>query len=120
MPFVAANAVAAGSLVSMTSAGEVTPGFGAQVSSAITTLSYSAFVRVVNMTGTVVVVVSTNYTGHGFVTYFDTTTSSPRVSAASSLSRESSLSASHQSLCTCEAVLLLTVVRRAWRCRCRC
>ena len=82
MPFTAGANINAGSIVSLSSNGTIVPGFGMQLSNAITTVGIvSTNPIILNMTGKVVVVLYNDSNMYGWASYYDTTQSIASVSA---------------------------------------
>lgn len=82
MPFIAGSNINAGQIVSLASNGSVLPGFGMQLSGAVASAPQVANPIILNMTGTITVLLynDTNYNGQAI--YYDTSKASPSVRCA--------------------------------------
>ncbi len=78
-PFVAGDTIAANNIVSLSSTGEVLRGFGLQLSPSVTTFGVVSNPIVLNMTGSIVVVLYNDTNFNGRAVYFDTTQTTPGV-----------------------------------------
>jgi hypothetical protein len=83
MQFVTSSSLSKGAIVSLRANGNVTAGFGMQVSSAITSFDNMTAPTVVNMTGRVITIAYLDVNGYGQIAFFDTTTSAPKVCVCS-------------------------------------
>ena len=78
-PFVAESSITEGSVVSLSPTGGVVKGFGMQLSGAFATTGFINNPILLNMTGSVVVLLYNTSAFTGQAVYFDTTTTSPGV-----------------------------------------
>ena len=115
MPFTAGANINAGSIVSLSSNGTIVPGFGMQLSNAITTVGIvSTNPIILNMTGKVVVVLYNDSNMYGWASYYDTTQSIASVSACLCARVPVCLSVS-VSVCPLSVYVCPRVCRPRWR-----
>lgn len=78
-PFTALTDIPQGSIVSLSSSGGVLKGFGTQLSSTLATAAFLGNPIILNMTGTVVVMLYNDTNSYGQAMYWDSNTATPTV-----------------------------------------
>ena len=74
-PFIAGNNIVQGAICSLSSSGQALQGWGLQLSNPISTGPFVNNPIVLNMTGSVVVMLYNDTNWYGWAAYYDTTTS---------------------------------------------